>query len=119
MGIYQRFSITVPSSGKHIDNILKILLTFGCLFEWVNIGCNLIDQHLNQILSNYPCFDKVVCPVGYLLPGHKIAYELDNVIYHTSWMMYSIVYLSLRPEPFTMNQLAGTVTLVNSEFNSG
>jgi hypothetical protein len=41
----------------------KCNLTFGCLFDWVNIGCNLIHQCLNQILPSYPCWNDVMCPV--------------------------------------------------------
>jgi hypothetical protein len=47
------FSIGIWLYFKMIQGIAithgEMKLHFGCLFEWLNIGCNLIDQHLNQI----------------------------------------------------------------------
>ena len=47
---------------KHSNNTLGIQLTLGCLFDWVNIGCNLTDC-LDQILPNYTRWNDAVCPV--------------------------------------------------------
>ena len=52
------------SHWEHCDNTLGIQQTFGCLSEWVNKYWNLTDQHLKQILQEYPRWNYVVCPVG-------------------------------------------------------
>ena len=50
-------------SSKHSDDTQETQLTFGCIFE---CGWILIDQHTIQILPNYPHWNYVVFPVGYI-----------------------------------------------------